>query len=281
MAQHAQTESIDSYMRDIKDYELITVEEENRLADLIMHGSQEERNMARERLACANLRLVVKIAHDFKQFGLGFADLVQEGNMGLMTAVDKFDPSKGAKFSCYAAWWIKQSMRKALVWQSRTIRIPGGSAQRLIHVDKARARLAVELGREPTDEEVAEATDLSVQQIENLDRAVTEVLSMDTNVSEDSTTTFDQMLSESLEDNSEEKKNTVDAVNAVLAKLSQLDRVIVSRLFGMDGDKVEPRQVAQETGLSVEAIQARLEKALSFMRTELTDAGIGPAVWCD
>lgn len=250
------------------------------MADLIMHGSPEEARQAREQLACANLRLVVKIAHDFKHFGLGFADLVQEGNLGLMIAVDKFDPSKGAKFSCYAAWWIKQSMRKALVWQSRTIRIPGGSAQRLIHVDKARARLAMEFGREPTAEEVAEATGFSVQQIENLDHAVTEVLSMDTQVSDDSTTTFDQMLSESLEDNSEDKRKAVDAVDAVLDKLSQLDRAIVSRLFGMDGDAVEPKQVAQETGLSVEAIQARLEKALSFMREELVALGVGP-VWCN
>lgn len=280
MNQHTQTESIDKYMRNINCYKLITVEEENRLADLIMHGSPEEARQAREQLACANLRLVVKIAHDFKHFGLGFADLVQEGNLGLMIAVDKFDPSKGAKFSCYAAWWIKQSMRKALVWQSRTIRIPGGSAQRLIHVDKARARLAMEFGREPTAEEVAEATGFSVQQIENLDHAVTEVLSMDTQVSDDSTTTFDQMLSESLEDNSENKRKAVDAVDAVLEKLSQLDRAIVSRLFGMDGDAVEPKQVAQETGLSVEAIQARLEKVLSFMREELNALGVGP-IWCN
>ena len=270
-------ESIDRYMRDIRQYERITVEQENELADRIANGTEEERQAARDTLAKANLRLVVKIAHDFKHFGLGFADLVQEGNMGLMIAVDKFDPSKGAKFSCYAAWWIKQSMRKALVWQARVVRIPGGSAQRLLNVDKARARLMLELGREPTNEEVAEATGFSVQQIEHLDRAVTEVLSMDSTVSDDSSTTFDQMIAETVEDDSEDKKESIDAIAAEVARLPQLDRTIVSRLFGLDGVAVGLQQLAQEVGMSVDAIQQRLETVMADMRESLISAGFRPA----
>lgn len=260
-------ESIDLYMNDIRKYPRITTDEENRLAGIIANGTPEERQAALDKLVCANLRLVVKIAHDFKSYGLGFADLVAEGNLGLSRAAVKFDPSKGAKFSCYAAWWIKQAIRKALMWQGRTVRVPGGSAQKLQAITKARAAYMTEHGTEPDIDTLADITGLTVRQIETLDRAATETFSMDAPVSEDSATTFDQMLAETVEeDDREERDRRSSALDKALAALSQLDRFIITRLFGLDCEAMDVRMLSQETGLSADSVQRHADAALVELR---------------
>ena len=128
--QAIRTENITSYMRDIKQIPLINRDKEAELSAMIHSDDDMQVLAARNELVCSNLRLVVKIAHDFKQYRLPFDDLVAEGNIGLIRAAEKFDPGKGAKFSCYAAWWIKQAMRKAIANQTRTIRVPGQCAQK-------------------------------------------------------------------------------------------------------------------------------------------------------
>ena len=149
------------YMSEIGQISLVTKNEEADLAEAIHNGDIAAHEEARATLIKANLRLVVKIAHDFKGLGLPLLDLISEGNIGLMRAVEKFDPAKGAKFSSYAAWWIKQSMRRALANQSRTIRIPVQSAGKINKIKTVRMKLTEMLGREPTDGEVAEHLDFS------------------------------------------------------------------------------------------------------------------------
>ena len=138
------------YMQNIGQYPLVSTDEEVELAEKIKNGDAQTSADARAKLIRSNLRLVVKIAHDFKGLGLPLLDLISEGNIGLMRAVEKFDPSKGAKLSSYAAWWIKQSMRRALANQARTIRIPVQSASKISKIQAAKAKLTENLGQGET-----------------------------------------------------------------------------------------------------------------------------------
>lgn len=270
MLDRIKTDNIDAYMQDIKRYDRITVEEENRLANQMATGTEEERRAARDKLICANLRLVVKIAHDFKHMGLGFSDLIAEGNLGLMHAADKFDPTKGAKFSCYAAWWIKQSMRKAVSWQVKTIRVAGGSAHRMSVISKARTRLAAELGREPTLAELSEATGLSKKRIRGLEAARVETCSMCATVNDDSATTFDQMIAETMEDETDRKENKRKALGRAMTSLPDMDRLILSRFYGLDGGAPSTlAALAQTCGMPLEDIQRRMDDALRTLRNLL------------
>src|SRR5437667_4503582 len=140
------------YLREVGQSKLLTPKEEIALAKRIHKGDAK----AREEMIKSNLRLVVKIARDYEDYGLPLLDLINEGNMGLMKAVERFDPRKGAKLSTYASWWIKQSIRRALANQSKTIRLPVHVVDKLFHMRRAAMKLQAELGREATDEELAE-----------------------------------------------------------------------------------------------------------------------------
>ena len=157
-------DSIKSYMKSISSIPLIKKADEIELAKLIEEGSE----AAREKMIVANLRLVVKIAHDFKSLGVPLNDLIAEGNIGLMKAVEKFRPDKGAKFSSYGAWWIKQSMRRAIADQSRVIRIPIQSAVKIKKIQRASLELAEKLGRIPTEAEIAEELEISEKTVHTL-----------------------------------------------------------------------------------------------------------------
>ena len=149
--QNDEQESLGIYLRQISTIPLITVKEEIELADRIKNGDDK----ARETMITANLRLVVKIAKEYSNIGLSLLDLINEGNIGLMKAVERFDPSKGGKLSTYAAWWIKQSIKRALANQSKTIRLPVHMVDRVTQIRKTSAELAERLGRDPTDDELA------------------------------------------------------------------------------------------------------------------------------
>ena len=157
-------ETIKSYMRNISAIPLVSREEEVELAGLIKQGSEE----AREKLIVSNLRLVVKIAHDYKSLGIPLNDLIAEGNIGLMKAVERFRPDKGAKFSSYAAWWIKQAIRRVIANQSRIIRIPIQSANKINKIHKVSMKLAEELGRIPTSQEIASELDIAQKTVDSL-----------------------------------------------------------------------------------------------------------------
>src|SRR5258705_269125 len=143
--------SIKIYLQEISGTPLLTVQEEIELAASIKKGDQK----ARAWMIKANLRLVVKIAHDYSNLGLPLLDLISEGNLGLMKAVERFDPAKGGKLSTYGAWWIKQAIRRALANQSKTIRLPVHVGDKILHMRRASMKLQETLGREPTDEELA------------------------------------------------------------------------------------------------------------------------------
>src|SRR6267154_832015 len=149
------------YLREIGEVKLLTPKEEIALARRIKRGDQE----AREHMIKANLRLVVKIARDYEGLGLPLLDLINEGNMGLMKGVERFDPTKGAKLSTYAALWIKQAIRRALGNQSKTIRLPVHVVDKMAHIRLAERKLREELGREATDEEVADEMGFSLRQV--------------------------------------------------------------------------------------------------------------------
>src|SRR5271169_6240453 len=144
-------DALQLYLREIGKTPLLTREEENKLAAQVQRGSKR----AREQMIKAKLRLVVKISHDYANFGMPLLDLINEGNIGLMKAVERFDPKKGAKLSTYAAWWIKQSIRRALSNQSKTIRLPVHVVDKMQKMSRVSLKMAEQLGREPTDAELA------------------------------------------------------------------------------------------------------------------------------
>lgn len=155
------------YLREIGKFDLISPEEEVKLADRIRQGDDE----AREIMIKANLRLVVKIARDYEGYGLPLLDLINEGNMGLMKAVERFDPNKGGKLSTYGAWWIKQSIKRALANQSKTIRLPVHLVDKIARMRRASIALQDALGYEPSDEELAEELRISVFKVQEMKRA--------------------------------------------------------------------------------------------------------------
>src|SRR5438874_5636899 len=163
------------YMREIGRIPLLTPQQEIELAKKIKNGDAE----ARERMINSNLRLVVTIAHDYANLGLPLLDLISEGNIGLTKAVERCDPAKGAKLSTFAAWWIKQSIRRALSHQSKTIRLPDHVVDKLAHIRRAEMRLHEILDRDPTDEEVAEHVDLDTRRVRAYRQAAQAPVSLD------------------------------------------------------------------------------------------------------
>ena len=266
------TEDITSYMTSIENIELITPEREKELAEQIHSDDPRLRELATEELVCANLRLVVKIAHDFKRYGLTFDDLVAEGNVGLIIAAGKFDPSKGAKFSCYAAWWIKQSMRKAIAQQTRTIRIPGQAAQKMLHVEKARNKFENTHQRLPSDEEVADMTGYAKRFIESLNYVATTTYSLDETVKDGSETTFEGMIA-SKSDTTVKKaaeEEQLDNLRQLLSRLSDRERMLITYHFGLEGTILNERLIAQETGITTKEQQDVLSGIYDKLRASLT-----------
>src|SRR5260221_9028671 len=180
------------YLREIGQIPLLTPQEEIELAARIKKGDRE----ARALMIKANLRLVVKIAHDYANLGLPMLDLVSEGNIGLMKGVERFQPAKGAKLSTYAAWWIKQSIKRALANQSKTIRLPVYVTQKVAHIRKAAVKLRGTLDREATDQELADDLELSPRRIRKYREASRAVICLDSPISPDDST----LLSETLAD---------------------------------------------------------------------------------
>lgn len=274
------TEDISRYMNDIQQFKLISKQREIELANLIHNGTPSEQAAAREELITSSLRLVVKIAHDFKRYGMTFADIVAEGNRGLMTAADKFQPGHGAKFSCYATWWIKQAIRKALAEQTHTIRIPGGATQKVLNLEKVKLSFANQFHRQPTDDEIKGITGLSDKQLENIKRADLKVYSIEASVSEDdsSRTTFGEFIGESLDDGAQEKSEVdyaVAALNESMKDLPERDRYILIHLYGLAGAKqLDENTICQETGLPITRLHIKLRRLQGKLKEILQADGV-------
>jgi len=257
------------YLREISKTPLLTVEEENSLAERIMAGDQK----ARTQMIQANLRLVVKIAHDYSGYGLSLNDLISEGNIGLMNAVERFDPEKGGKLSTYGAWWIKQSIKRALANQSKTIRLPIHMVDKIARMRRIAAILTEDLGREPTDEELAAELGLPRQKIAMLKQAAQRPTSLDAPIHEGETTELGEMISDEAASDPLElltDKNLQEQIGGLLSVLNDRERHIINNRFGLSGLKpMLLEDVGREFGVSRERIRQLQNSALEKMRKAL------------
>ena len=261
--------SLKLYLREISKTPLLTIQEENDLAERIKNGDKE----ARSHMIRANLRLVVKIAHDYSGYGLSLGDLISEGNIGLMNAVERFDPEKGGKLSTYGAWWIKQSIKRALANQSKTIRLPIHMVDKIARMRRISSILAESLGREPTDEELATELGLPRQKIAMLKQAAQRPTSLDAPVNDGEATEYGEIISdESASDPLEilSDKNLHDQIGGLLSLLNERERRIIDERFGLNGLKpMLLEDVGREFGVSRERIRQLQNSALAKMRKAL------------
>jgi RNA polymerase primary sigma factor len=262
-------DTLQLYLREIGQVELITPDEEISLAERIQRGDKQ----AREQMIKANLRLVVKIARDYEGLGLPLLDLISEGNIGLMKAVQRFLPAKGAKLSTYASWWIKQSIKRALANQSKTIRLPVYVAQKVAHIRRAQLRLREALDREATDEEVADDLELDPRRVRQYREASRALITLDSPISrEDSTpiseTIADENAAAPFDDLVTDNDN--DLVHAVLATLDSREITILAMRFGLDDGRSKTlEEVGEHFGITRERIRQVQEHALQKMRARM------------
>ncbi len=261
--------NIGLYLRDISQVPLLTPEEEVKLAAQIKRGNKK----AREKMIKANLRLVVKIAHDFSNFGLPLLDLISEGNIGLMKAVERFDPKKGGKLSTYASWWIKQSIKRALANQSKTIRLPVHLVDKIGKIRRVSAQLTEELGREPSDEDIAEELGLAVAKVTHLKNVAIRPASLDASISSDDDTPFGDLVGdEKAEDPFEvlRDKDLHEEVGDLLENLDPRERSIIAFRFGLGGGRERTlEEVGHKFGVTRERIRQLQNIALRKMRRAL------------
>ena len=268
--QNDEQESLSIYLRQISTIPLISVQEEIELADRIKNGDEK----ARETMITANLRLVVKIAKEYSNIGLSLLDLINEGNIGLMKAVERFDPSKGGKLSTYAAWWIKQSIKRALANQSKTIRLPVHMVDRVTQIRKTSAELAERFGRDPTDDELAAEMNLPVSRITLLKSVSRKPASLDSPLSDDDGSTLGEVVPDEKAANPYERlqsKSLVGDVNRVLAQLEPREADIIRLRFGLEG--LEPltlEEVGEKIGVTRERVRQLQEQALRQLRKNMS-----------
>ncbi|CAI9086531.1 RNA polymerase subunit sigma [Candidatus Methylacidiphilum fumarolicum] len=258
------------YLREISQIPLLTKEKEVELAKRIQQGDQE----ARRQMIQANLRLVVKIAHDYANSGLPLPDLISEGNIGLMKAVDRFDPSKGGKLSTYAAWWIKQSIKRALANQSKTIRLPVHLVDKIAKMRRVAMQLSEVLGRDPTDEELAEELGMSTTKVAELRTIAIRPASLDATVGEeeDGTSLGELVKDESATspDQSVLDQNLKNTILELLPKLDERERKILSLRFGLEGnEQMTLEEIGKEFHVTRERIRQLQNIALRKIRKEL------------
>ncbi len=257
------------YLREIGKTALLTREEEVQLADRIKNGDRE----ARAHMIKANLRLVVKIAQDYANYGLPLLDLISEGNIGLMKAVERFDPNKGGKLSTYAAWWIKQSIKRALANQSKTIRLPVHMVDKISKMRRVAMVLSEELGREPTDEELSEEIGIDRAKLSHLKSAALRPASLDAPIGDDDSTQFGEIIGDEKALTPLEllsHKNMHMQLDDLLEVLDERERKIVDARFGLAGQKPKTlEEVGQEFGVTRERIRQLQNIALKKLRRAL------------
>jgi len=259
--------SLKVYLREISKTPLLTPEEEVKLARKIKRGDKE----ARTQMIKANLRLVVKIAQDYSGYGLPISDLISEGNIGLMKAVERFDPKKGGKLSTYAAWWIKQSIKRALANQSKTIRLPVHLVDKISKMRRTAMALTEQLGREPTDEELAIELQIPTSKVAHLKSVSVRPASLDAPVGDESdSATFGEIVGDEnalspLEGLHEKNLNTdlTDLVNSLDAREAE----IIKLRFGLEGrDELTLEEVGKRFHVTRERIRQLEYLALNKMR---------------
>lgn len=260
-----------TYMQEIGKTALLTPAEEIQLAARIKKGDK----AARDHMISANLRLVVKIAHDYNNFGLPLLDLISEGNIGLVKAVERFDPSKGGKLSTYAAWWIKQSIKRALANQSKTIRLPVHLVDKIAKMRKITAELADELDREPTDEEIGYMMGMPVNKVAHLKSVSVRPSSLDAPVGEDGNTSFGELVGDENQatplENLQDKAMSSD-IQSVIGLLEDREGEIIRLRFGLDGNHpLTLEEVGERFAITRERVRQIQNIAIHKMRRLMTD----------
>lgn len=260
-------DSVRLYLREIGKIPLLSSPEELELAQRVVAGDKD----AKDKMAEANMRLVVSIAKRYVGRGLDLLDLIQEGNTGLLRAVEKFDPDKGFKFSTYATWWIRQAITRAIADQARVIRIPVHMVETINKLLRTQRRLTQELNREPTNDEIAAAMEIEVEKVEHIMKIKQEISSLDASIRDDEE---DSVLADFIEDEdtvSPEESATnqllKEQVKEVLSALTEREQKIIRLRFGLeDGKQHTLEEVGQEFSVTRERIRQIEAKALAKLR---------------
>jgi RNA polymerase primary sigma factor len=264
---HGERSNLQLYLQEIGKTALLTIDEEIALAKRIRRGDK----AARDHMIQANLRLVVKIAMDYKDFGLPLLDLISEGNIGLIKAVERFDPRKGGKLSTYAAWWIKQSIKRALANQSKTIRLPVHLVDKISKMRRTAMQLTEQLGREPSDEELAAELQIPTSKVAHLKSVSVRPASLDAPIGEDGdSATFGEIVGD---DNAVSpydglrEKNLSNDLSAMVNSLDKREAEIIKLRFGLEGrEELTLEEVGKKFHVTRERIRQLEYLALTKMR---------------
>jgi len=258
--------AIKLYLREIGQVKLLTPDEEIDLAAKIKKGDKK----AREQMIKANLRLVVKIAHDYEGFGLPLLDLISEGNIGLMKAVERFDPAKGGKLSTYGSWWIKQSIKRALANQSKTIRLPVHLVDKISKMRRVAMKLQEEFGREPTDDELGEELGISAARVAQMRTAAIRPASLDAPIGDDDSNNFSEVVQDENADTPYEhleEKTVTKMLQEMVKTLDPREATILRYRFGLDGGSEKTlEEVGQKFGVTRERVRQIQNIALNKLR---------------
>ncbi len=258
--------AIKLYLREIGQVKLLTPQEEIDLAARIKRGDKK----AREQMIKANLRLVVKIARDYEGIGLPLLDLISEGNIGLMKAVERFDPAKGGKLSTYGSWWIKQSIKRALANQSKTIRLPVHLVDKISKMRRTAMRLQEELGREPTDDELGEELGISASRVSQMRMAAIRPASLDAPIGDEDSNNFAEVVQDESADTPYEQleeKTVTRMLQEMVKTLDPREATILRARFGLDGGPQKTlEEVGQKFGVTRERVRQIQNIALKKLR---------------
>jgi RNA polymerase primary sigma factor len=272
------TDSLQLFLNDIGKIDLLTAAQEVALAKRIERGDRE----ARQEMVEANLRLVVSIAKRYRNQGVPFLDLIQEGTIGLVRAAEKFDYRKGFKFSTYATWWIRQAVARALADKARTIRIPGYIVEKLYNITRAERKLRAELGRDPSAIEIGRELDLSVDEVEQIRRSAQAPVSLEKPVGEENESEFGHFLSDESAPGPDDSAETIlqnEALRRIVAALPSRQRQIIELRFGLDG---KPPRTLDEVGcrfnLTRERIRQIEQQSLKRLKADAEFELLGEAV---
>ena len=265
-AEYSLDDPVRMYLKEIGQVKLLSAEEEVELAKRISEGDQEAKNKLTE----ANLRLVVSIAKKYSGRGLHILDLIQEGNTGLIRAVDKFDWTKGNKFSTYATWWIRQAITRAIADQARTIRVPVHMVEVINKATRCNRKLVQELGREPTVEEIAKELNLPVEKIIEANRTAADTLSLDTPVGDEEDTSIGSFVEDERTPGPADATSNAllaEALKEILDTLTEREADVLRMRFGMyDGRTHTLEEVGQIFGVTRERIRQIENKAIRKLR---------------